>query len=185
MDKLAESFQGLINYSAQLFKDWSLFSPSVIAPQLPRNIRYARPKPNESLRTRIRPIEKQLSQLERTLLKSSLFFLEAGILEDDFKRDDKARDKFLLAYTVRLGDKEEALYFFCKKVNKLSGNAISKIITAGQLTNDPLIEKKSLELKEKVEAIKKERGYFLPSDLHEVDVLAIFIIEHILGQHSK
>ena len=98
---------------------------------------------------------------------------------------DKAREKFLLAHTIRLGDKEEALYFFAKKVNKLSGNAISKIITAGQLTNDPLIEKKSLELKEKVEAIKKERGYFLASDLHEVDVLAIFIIEHVLGQHNK
>ena len=185
MDELAESLQGLRNYSAQLFKDWSLYNPSVVVPLLPPNITYIRPKPNESLRMRIRPIESQLSEQERTLLSGSLFFLEAGILEDDFKRDDKAREKFLLAHTIRLGDKEEALYFFAKKVNKLSGNAISKIITAGQLTNDPLIEKKSLELKEKVEAIKKERGYFLASDLHEVDVLAIFIIEHVLGQHNK
>lgn len=185
MDEPAEPLQGLFNYKAQLFKDWSVYNLSVVASHLPANIRYLRPKPNESLRTRIRPIEGQLSDLERTLLRNSLFFLEAGILEDDFKQDDRAREKFLMTHTIRLGDQEETLYMFAKKVNKLSGNAISNIITAGQLTDAPFIEKKSMKLQAKVETIKKERGYFLVSDLQEVETLAIFIIEHILGQHSK
>ena len=41
-----------------------------------------------------------------------------------------------------------------------------------------------MELKAKVESIKKERGYFLVSDLQEIDGLALSIIEHILGQHK-
>ena len=184
MDELGESLQGLKNHSALLFKNWSLYNPDVVGPQLPQNIRYTPPRSNESLRMRIRPIENQLNEQERIPLKASLFFLEAGVLEDDFKDDDLAREKFLTTHTIKIGDKEETLYIFAKKVNKLSGNAISKVITAGQITNDPLIQKKAMELKLKVESIKKGRGYFLVSDLQEIDGLALSIIEHILGQHK-
>lgn len=168
-----------------LFKDWSLYNPEIIKPQLPADIRYTPPIPNESLRMKIRPLENQLAEKERTILEISLSFLERGTLEDDFGRNDRERDRFLTSQAVKIGDEEITLYQLAKKINKLSGNAISKIITAGQLIGEHNIEIKSIELSKKVKNIMRERGFFLVSDLGQVDDLALSIIECILSQQNS
>jgi len=165
-----------------LFKDWSIYDPDIIKPQLPANIRYTPPIPNESLRMRIKPFENKLKDDKKTILKISLSFLERGTLEDDYGKDDSERDKFFTSHTIRIGDKDITLYQLSKESNKLSGNAISKVITAGQIIGEESLKLKSIELSKEVKNIMNGRGFFLVSDLWQVDDLALSIIEYILGQ---
>lgn len=165
-----------------LFKDWSPYEAAKVSPQLPSNMRYTPPKPNDDLRRKIMPFENKLKDDEKTILGTSLSFLERGTLEDDFGKNDNERDKFHLSQTILIGGERITLYQLAKKVNKLSGNAISNMVFAGQIVGGQDLEKKSIELGEKIENIKKERGYFLKSDLGQVDDLALQIIEHILQQ---
>lgn len=167
-----------------LFKDWSSYGTDMVSPQLPKNIKYTPPKPNEDLRRRIKPIENQLPEKEKKLLEWSLSFLEKGILEDDFGKNDWERDEFLLSQTIRIGEEEITLFQLAKEVNKFSINALTRVVTAGQLIGEQNIITRSKELEKKVKDIDKKRGFFLVSDLPEIDSLALSIIEHILGQNQ-
>lgn len=169
---------------APLFKDWSLYATDIVSPQLPRNIRYTSPKPNEDLRKRIKPFENKLKDEEKNILKISLSFLEGGALEDDFGKDDWKRDELLTSQVIRIGDEEITLYELAKRINKLSTKAILRVIQAGQLIGDN-IRTKSIGLSEKIKTIMRNRGYFLVSDLRQVDNLALSIIEYILSQQNS
>ena len=166
-----------------VLKDWSLYSSDLIGPQLPRNIRYTAPKPNEDLRKRIKPIEGNLNVENKAVLEVSLSFLERGTMEDDYGKDNAEREKFLKSQTIKVGDEEITLYELKKRTTKLSGSAINRIITAGQISGNHDLGKKSMELMKATEAIKKDRGYFLVSDLGQFDELARLIIEHILSRY--
>ena len=169
---------------AALFKDWSLYRSDIISPQLPKNIKYTPPKANEDLRKRIKPIEGNLNVENKAVLQISLAFLERGIMEDNYEKDNTEREKFLLSQKIKIGDEEITLYELKKRTTKLSGSAINRIITAGQMSGNSDIGKKSIELMKIANTIKKERGFFLVSDLEQFDNLALSIIEHYLSQQN-
>ncbi len=166
-----------------VFNDWSLYSTDLIGPQLPKNIRYTPPKPNEEIRNKIKPVESKLTDIDKAILDIPLSFLEKGYMEDDFIKDDGARDKFYLSHTVKVGEEVIDLDVLAKRVNKLSGSVITGLISAGQVTGDPDIGKKSLELRDTVNKISREQGHYLISDMGQFDELAKSIIEHILSKY--
>jgi len=183
MQEPVEQFQGIRN-STPLFRDWTPFASELIVKQLPQGTRYTPPEPNLELRSRIALTADKLNGSEELFLKSCLSFLESGMIEDDFKSDDKSRDQFALNYKITVDDKELSYYNFVQEVNKLKGIAIQRVILASQMTNDESLDQQAYNLKTKIEKIKETRGYFVPDDLKAVDNLAIQIIDFILSKKN-
>lgn len=167
---------------SSLFQNWSPYEASKIIPQLPSSIRYTPPKPNEGLRRRIRPIENKLNDDQKFCLRPCLSFLEGGTMEDNFGRDDVEREKYLTYPTIMIDEEVITLHQLARRINKLSGSAILKIIATGPMTYDQDLTKKSFELMKKFHTVKKERGFFIVSDLEQFDDLALSIVEYILKQ---
>ena len=177
---MAENEQNIQSKEESLFTDWGLY----LNIKLPEGFKYTPPQPREDLRKKLAPLEgKQIDPMDKTILKIALHFLEMGTIEDNFGNNDKERDKFLLAHTIELvGEKSIPLYHFSKEVNKLHGNASSKIVFALSLLGEDF-EQQTEELKKYLEKIKEERGYFSPKDLPPVDKAAEDVLKQIAGKY--
>lgn len=151
---------------------------------LPSKIRYIPPKEREDLREKLQKI-KGISPEDKHYLKIALGFLEKGIMEDDFGKDDDARDEFCLDRKIKVGDEEITLFELSTRVNKLRGNAIVALLSCAFLVfgETPLINEVN-KLKTKVEKIMKDRGYFIKDDLKEIDDLALKIIRYIAQKYG-
>ena len=165
---------------SSIFKNLSLYTTHKITPQLPKNIKYTPPQSNEELRKRIGEQESKLNEVDRISVGVCLSYLERGLMEDDFGKDESKRHKLLLGNTVKAGDEEITLYTLAKIVNKLPKGVISNVIGLDTFVDDPAIKQKTADLRAAIKSIEEDRGYFVPGDLSPVDDLARSIIEHIL-----
>ncbi len=126
-----------ITNTETIFTDWSSYKNL----SLPEKIRYTPPQEQTNLRNKIvqQMRSKNCDRSDLFILEMCLRFLEKGIMEDDFESREAERHAFLLGHTIKIkGDQQEeqeiTLYELSKRVNKLSGNAISVVVTAGGLT---------------------------------------------------
>lgn len=183
-----ESLKQTTHNEPPIFTDWSPYEGEELKERLSSfGIIYIEPQLNEDLRKQIREFFSQkgsnMDDLTVSALEISLRFLEGGMMIDNFgskEYGEDGRHKFLKDNRVSIGDEEITLYDLSKRVSKLSGNVISRIIMLAQLIDDEEIKKTGKELQVKMKKINKEKGYFEPDDLKEVDELAHQIIKHIL-----
>lgn len=177
---MVENEQNIQSKEGSLFIDWGPY----LNIKLPEGFKYTPPQPREDLRKKLAPLEgKQIDPMDKTILGIVLHFLEMGTIEDDFRENDEERDKFLITHTIKLvGGESISLYKFSKEVNKLHGNASSKISLALSLLGEDF-EQQAEELKKYLEKIKRERGYFLPKDLPPVDKAAEDVLRQIAGKY--
>lgn len=177
---MAENEQNIQNKEESLFIDWGPY----LNIKLPEGFKYTPPQPREDLRKKLAPLEgKQINPMDETILRIALHFLEMGTIEDNFGNNDEERDQFLLTHTIKLGEENISLYHFSKEVNKLHGNASSKIVLALSLLGEDF-EQQAEELKKYLEKIKEERGYFLPKDLLPVNRAAEDVLKQIAGKYE-
>lgn len=177
---MAENEQNIQSKEGSLFIDWDPY----LNVKLPKDFKYTPPQPREDLRKKLAPLEgKQIDPADKTILRIVLHFLEMGTIEDNFGDNDKERDQFLLARTIKLGEENVSLYRFSKEVNKLHGNASSKIVLALDSLGEDF-KQQAEELKKYLEKIKEERGYFLPEDLLRVDKAAEDVLKQIADKYE-
>lgn len=179
ISNMAENEQNIQSKEESLFIDWGPY----LNIKLPEGFKYTPPQPREDLRKKLAPLEgKQIDPIDKTILKMVLHFLEMGTIEDNFGDNDKERDEFLLTHTIELSEESISLYHFSKKVNKLHGNASSRIVLALDLLGEDF-EQQTEELKKHLEKIKEEKGYFSPKDLLPVNKAAEDVLKQIAGKY--
>lgn len=143
-----------------------------------RNILFL-PANREDLRSQIKENMTRLSEEKLFYLTIILNFLEKGIMIDHFGNNEEARHDFLLKNKIQINGKEMTLYEISKNINKLSGNAVATIITLAYEFNE--FRAKAEELTKTIGEIKRNRGYFLPEDLEQVNELATNLFNYLIS----
>lgn len=164
------------------FTDWKPYQDDNFVAQLQNlGIKYTPPKEREDLRKIIKERSISKNSREGFFIEVLLKWLEKGIMIDKFKKDENARHDFLLKYKIKTANnnEEKSLYEISKKLNKLTGNSITSVLSALQLISN--FTQRSLELKNEIERIKHDRGYFIPDDLIQIDQIAEEAICQLLG----
>lgn len=167
------------------FTDWKPYQDDNFVAQLQKlGIKYTPPKEREDLREIIKKRSIFKNDGERLTIGVLLTWLERGMMIDNFEKDEDARHTFLKGNKINMGDnKELSLYDLSKKLNKLTGNAITGVLLILQLIPD--FRQHEMKLRGKIEGIKRERGYYIPGDLTEIDEAAEKAIRQILGIKTK